>query len=368
MGPKGTLRAIEAAARREERGAQRRQRELVKRAKEQAKLSEREQARLEVETYENRIDVLLSVHKEQGKSWDWLGILASLPPPAPQRRSTNELRAKQTFAVLSFEQKQARAGMVEQAQSEDEREFKEAVQHHAEEMAQWEHLRSLARGILEGEPKAYTEALTDCSAFGEISELGSSIHVTVHGPNFLECVLSVNGQQVIPAQMKTLTSTEKLSVKAMPKARFQEIYADYLCGCAFRLAREVFAVLPVDLLLVTASADLVDPKTGKEAQKPVLSVVFPRSRISELNFDRIDPSAAIEGLQHRAKFSGGRKSGAFEAILPLLPADVVHEEVGSMTLDQLVHKARRLVAEMQAKTSELKRGPAVEIEEPNPVP
>ena len=40
--------------------------ELQRRAKEQAKLSALEQARLEVETYENRIDVLLSVHKEQG--------------------------------------------------------------------------------------------------------------------------------------------------------------------------------------------------------------------------------------------------------------------------------------------------------------
>jgi hypothetical protein len=368
MGPKGTLRAIQAAARRTERDAQRRKRELEKLAKEQSKLSEREQARLEVETYENRIDVLLSVHKEQGKSWDWLGILASLPPSAPQRRSSNELRAKQTLAVLPFEQRQARVGMVEQAQTEDERLFKEAVEHHAEEMSQWEYLRSLARRILDAEPKAYAEALTECSAFGEISELGSSIHVTVHGPNSLECVVSVNGQQVIPTQMKTLTSTEKLSVKPMPKARFHEIYADYLCGCAFRVAREVFAVLPVELLLVTASADSVDPKTGQEAQKPVLSVVFPRSRISELNFDRIDPSAAIEGFQHRAKLSGGRKSEAFEAITPLTLADVVHDDVGSMSLDQLIHKALRLLSEHQAKTCELKRGPKFEIAEPNPVP
>jgi hypothetical protein len=368
MGTRGILRAVEAAARRDERDAQRRQRELVKRAKEQEKLSELEQARFEVETFENRIEVLLSVHKERGKSWDWLGILASLKPPEPQRYTSNEIRAKQTLAVLPVDRKEADQAMVEQAQATDERDFRDALESHSNEVADWKHLRHLARRVLDGEPRAYTEALAECSAFGEIAELGSSIHVTVHGPKLLECVVSVNGQQVIPGQVKTLTATGKLSVKAMAKGRFQEIYADYLCGCAFRVAREVFAVLPVDLLLVTASADSVDPKTGQEAQKPVLSVVFPRSKISELNFDRLDPSDAIAQFQHRAKFSGGRKSESFEAIVPLTPAEVVHEESASMTLDQIVAKAQRLMAELQAKTSELKRGPTVEIPEPEPIP
>jgi hypothetical protein len=367
MGPRGTLRAIEAAARREERDAQRRQRELVKRAKEQAKLSEFEQARFEVETFENRIEVLLSVHKDQGKCWDWLGILASLAPPEPKRNTSNELRAKQTFAVLSIGQKEANQAMIEQAQAADERVFRDAVESHSNEFADWKHLTHLARRVLDGEPRAYTEALAECSAFGEISELGSSIHVTVHGPKLLECVVSVNGQQVIPGQVKTLTSNGKLSIKAMPKGRFQEIYADYLCGCAFRVAREVFAVLPFDLVLVTASANSVDLKTGQEAQKPVLSVVFPRSKTSELNFDRLDPSDAIAQFQHRAKFSGGRKSESFEAIVPLTSAEVVHEEVASLTLDRIVSKAQRLVAELEAKTSELKRGPTIEIPEPEPI-
>src|SRR5437588_8896603 len=147
MGPRGTFRSIEAAARRAERDAQRRQRELEKRAKEQAKLSEMEQARLEVDTYENRIEVLLSVHKEQSKSWDWLEILASLPPLAPQRNSSNELRAKQKVTVLPPDQKEAGASMIDQGRTEDERGFQEAVATHSHEIAQWEHLRALAQRI-----------------------------------------------------------------------------------------------------------------------------------------------------------------------------------------------------------------------------
>lgn len=81
------MRAIQAAERRQQREAQKRLRELERRAKEQAKLSAMEQARLEVERYENQLDLLLSVHKEQGETWDWKTFAASLPPPNPQRSS-----------------------------------------------------------------------------------------------------------------------------------------------------------------------------------------------------------------------------------------------------------------------------------------
>ena len=107
MGPKGTLRAIQAAERRRQRDAQKRFRELERQAKEQAKLSEIEQARLEVETYENRVEVLQSVYKDQGEPCDWPALATSLPPPCPQKTLYHEQRANQRFAVLAPEKKEA---------------------------------------------------------------------------------------------------------------------------------------------------------------------------------------------------------------------------------------------------------------------
>jgi len=84
------MRAMEAAERRQQREAKRRQRELQRLAKEQAKLSALEQAHLEVDTYENRLELLLSVHKEHGNVWDWDAIRSSPPPIAPQRTYRHE--------------------------------------------------------------------------------------------------------------------------------------------------------------------------------------------------------------------------------------------------------------------------------------
>src|SRR5438034_3714885 len=162
-----------------------------------------------------------------------------------------------------------------------------------------------------GEPRAYTEALSGSLTLTEISNLGSAIHMTVHDPKLIECELKVNGRDVIPADAKSLTAAGKLVVKAMPKARFHEVYQDYVCGCILRLAREMFALLPVDTVILTAAVDGIDSRTGHTAELPVLSVVAARPEIERLDFDHLDPSDALENLQHRGDVVTSRKSGEF---------------------------------------------------------
>jgi hypothetical protein len=318
MGYKATIRAIEAAQRRQQRDAQRRMRELERQAKEQAKLSAIEQARLEVDTFENQLEVLLSVHKEQGETWDWTAIAASLPPPSPNRNSRNEQRAKQQAAILPAEHRQSAQVVFEQARLKDDEEFHRISQAYSEQMAEWEKLKSLARRILAGEHKAFTETLVELNPFAEISDLGSAIHFTVHTVKLIDCVLKVNGKQAIPTELKTLTASGKVSVKLMPKGRFHEIYQDYVCGCVLRVARELFALFPVDTVLVTASVDAPDSRTGHITEQPVLSVAIPRAVAARLDFAQLDPSDAMENFQHRGDFKASRKTEAFQPITPLV--------------------------------------------------
>jgi hypothetical protein len=153
---------------------------LERQAKEQVKLSVIEQARLEVETFDGQLEVLVSVHKQQGEIWDWTALAAALPPPSPQRNSRNEQKSKQRVTVLPAQQRDASQILVEQARLQDEQEFLQATQAYSEQMTEWDKLKILARRILAGEHKAYTEALVELNPFAEMSDLGSAIHFTVH--------------------------------------------------------------------------------------------------------------------------------------------------------------------------------------------
>ncbi|MBI2927469.1 MAG: TerB family tellurite resistance protein [Verrucomicrobia bacterium] len=333
MGWKAEIRAIEAAERRQQREAQRRCRELQRQAKELAKLSALEQARLDVERHENRLELLLSVHKEQGEEWDWVAVRNTPPPALPQRNNRHEAEASARLAayVPRFFDKLFGKAKKEQAvleadvyigQRKDEADHERALQEHQRAVADWQEEQQLAGRILAGDAKAYAQALSDLSPLAEISELGSSVHLTVHSARLLECALKVNGEQTIPAEVKTLTAMGKVFTKPMPKARFHELYQDYACGCVLRVGREVFALLPVEWVLVTALADLFDSRTGRTAEQPILSVAMARQVIKRLNFDRLDPSDAMENFLHRGDFKASRKSGAFVPITPLTPADL----------------------------------------------
>jgi hypothetical protein len=349
-----TLRSIVAEGRRNERAEQKRLRELERRAKDQAKLSAFEQARLEVETSDNALEVLLSMHKEQGQVWDWHALAATLPfhRPIPNIRHELNARARSKSWLASEEGKKA----TEEARARDLAEHEEALKAHSEALAEQARLRHFAGRILAGDEKAYTECLVEFGSFDEISALGSYVHFTVHSPQMLACKLKVNGAHVIPSELKSLNASGKMSVKPMPKARFHELYQDYVCGCVLRVAREVFAILPADHLLVTASVDSVDSATGHTAEMPVLSAGFPRQAFTSLDFEQLDPSDAVQSFLHRGDFRKSRKSGQFEGTTPLGASDIMAQRVDELDLGKVLTLAAEVRAQMKEEIRLLKVG------------
>jgi hypothetical protein len=352
MGWKAELRAVEAAHRRQERDAKKRQRELERQAKEMAKLSAMEQARLEVETYDNALDVLLSVHKEQAEVFDWLAIAASLAPVPPRRQSHNELKARQRLAILPA--RPDAEAVIEQGRSQDECECQDALKEYEADNAEWAKMSNLARRILAGNSDAYIAAIEQLSPFSELAGIGSSLHFTVHTPRLVEVELSTNGRKAIPTEVKTLTASGKVSVKPIPKPRSVEIYQDYICGCVLRVARELFALLPVETVILSASAEALDTATGQIADRPFLSVFIGRADMQSLNFDRLDPSDTIMSLPHRGDLKASRKTGDFEFIVPLTVADLTQTDTPtSADFDTILAATKRLRADLVARCAAL---------------
>jgi hypothetical protein len=148
MGYRDSLRGIQAAARREQREVQRQLRELERQAKENAKLSTYEHARLEVERFEKQLEVILSVHKEQGESWDWIEVASSLPPPPPVQTSHFEFKAKQRAALLPLSERDI---VISKARLQDEEAFQKVSHEYSEQIAEMAKFKSLAKRILLGE-------------------------------------------------------------------------------------------------------------------------------------------------------------------------------------------------------------------------
>jgi hypothetical protein len=332
MGWKGAIRSMNAAARRAERDSRRRQRELERQLKEEAKLREQERAALEVAYFENRVERLVSFHTESRPPVDWQEIAEELPPSAPSQGAFAERFAREALEgyrpsfldkVLKREDTK-RAALeiaVEEARLDDLAKVQRLQKEHAEALEDWEAACHLARRVLTEDKQAWLDALQDLDPFQELSEVGSQVQINVVPGQPVEATLFVHGDQVIPRESKGLLKSGKLSVKQMPKTRFNELYQDCVCSSVLRIAREIFAALPASTVVVTAVDSLLNSTTGHLEEQPILSVAIPRETLCKLNLGSIDPSDSMCNFIHEMSFTKAKGFSPVEqldkALLPV---------------------------------------------------
>ena len=146
--------------------------------------------------------------------------------------------------------------------------------------------------------------------------MGSAYTAVADDISAIEVTLCVNDEEVIPKESKTLLKSGKLSVKPMAKTKFYELYQDYVCGCVLRLARELFALLPYEMAIVTAESEILNTQTGHLEMQPILSVAIPRRTLEVLNFETLDPSDSMNNFVHRMNFMKTKGFRAVDAVSP----------------------------------------------------
>ncbi|HDZ8896856.1 TPA: hypothetical protein RUX41_003219 [Aeromonas dhakensis] len=322
MGWKGTLRSINAAAKRADRHAKRRQRELLKNQIAYEKMQELEKAAYEVDVFENYIDVIQSIHKDCGDSVDWLKISTSQEPAKPLIISDNERQAiarLNSFApsfidklfgkVTSKRQKLEKEVSI--AKVKDTQINSTNLSQWNIDVEEWKERVSLARRLLNGDKSARIDIIKELNPFSEIDHLGSGVKFTIQENGLLIVTINVHGANIIPKEQKTLLKSGRLSIKSMPVSRFNEIYQDYVCSVVLRVANEIFSILPDDKLIINAEDHLLNKSTGHLEPQSLLSVYITRDGVSRLNMEYIDPSDAMNNFIHNVNF---KKTKGFEPV------------------------------------------------------
>ncbi|MGL6237542.1 hypothetical protein [Aeromonas dhakensis] len=322
MGWKGTLRSINAAAKRADRHAKRRQRELLKNQIAYEKMQELEKAAYEVDVFENYIDVIQSIHKDCGDSVDWLKISTSQEPAKPLIISDNERQAIARLNSFAPSFIDKLFGKVTSKRQKLEKEVSIAKVKDTQinsinlsqwniDVEEWKERVSLARRLLNGDISAKIDIIKELNPFSEIDHLGSGVKFTIQENGLLIVTINVHGANIIPKEQKTLLKSGRLSIKSMPVSRFNEIYQDYVCSVVLRVANEIFSILPDDKLIINAEDHLLNKSTGHLEPQSLLSVYITRDGVSRLNMEYIDPSDAMNNFIHNENF---KKTKGFEPV------------------------------------------------------
>lgn len=307
MGWRGTLRSVNAAVNRMEREAKRRERELAKQQQLRSKMAELELAAYEVDLFENFVERLRTIHTECSDSINWDRVSKQPEPREPVRSDANERNAArklETFKPGFFQKlfggadaarKKLEDG-VATGRDADEAAYRRAVAEYRDDRGAWEIERDLAVRVIEGNQAAYLSVLKDYAGFSEIGDLGTGMQIAITDAARVRIDLSIHSKDIIPAETKSLLKNGKLSVKRMNAGAFNELFQDHVCGAVLRVAREVFAVLPVDEVEITALDDMLNNATGHLETQPILSVLVSRSTLDSMNLDAIDSSDSMSNF------------------------------------------------------------------------
>lgn len=287
--------------------------ELKRLQKQQAKMEELERNQLEVELYENRLEMIKSIHKECDKIIDWIDIESSEPPFkfVEGEKGINELDAiqklenyKPTFfsKMLGKQEKEINKlkENIELAKKKDKEEYKS-----------WENLVEVARRINKQDIDAYFEVIDEFRPLDDLLEFGSGFEFFIEEPNWLEVDFDVNTDNVVPKEIKSLTKTGKVSTKQMTKSKYFDIQQDYICSCTLRIARDMFALIPIDYIVINALDDKLDTSTGQYNKEVLLSVKIDKDKLLDLNMDLIDPSDSMSNFECNMKF---KKTSGLSAV------------------------------------------------------
>ncbi len=330
------VQAIAAAAREAERAERRRLRALEQEARAQRKMADAQrrwdeaaQARNEVETFEARIEVLTSVHREARSpiAWDELARRPEPAAPAPldlssvgpllaeEQAARDALEAHRPSWLSWFGLRPKRSKLEQDLEAATS--AREAAEHrhrqaHEAALAAWvsdcevwSETKAIAAGVLAGDVSAYVRVLEAVRPLDELIYLSGEKSANVSlGERHAKVELVAAEDTVVPLEELSLTSRGKVSKKKLAVARRNDIYQDYVCGAALRAGRELLATLPVDEVLVHVDAPMLDAASGRDVRRTILSVRVPRSLMdrTDIDWSRVDASELVATLEHRGSW------------------------------------------------------------------
>ena len=176
---------------------------------------------------------------------------------------------------------------------------------------QFRELQPFAQSVLAGDIDSYFKVIEQVDPFDDLLEYGSGFEVGTDDPKMLEIEFQVRSDDIIPTEYPDMKASGEIVMKAFSKSAYYELVQDYVSSTMLRVARDTFALLPVQQVIIHAVDKVLNPATGNDEEVTICSVKIKRDAMAALNFERIDPSDCLESFECNVKF---RKTAGYAPV------------------------------------------------------
>jgi len=144
----------------------------------------------------------------------------------------------------------------------------------------WNMYHRVAGQILSGNIDAYLDLIYSVNPLNDLTEYAGSFEFGTDNPQSMAVVFEVND-----SALEDLRNTNQ-------KSEYNQIFLDYVCSVCIRIARDIFALLPVKKVLINAQYN----------DKTIVSVIFDKEHMSKIRYGFIDSSETLAQFEHNMNF------------------------------------------------------------------
>lgn len=126
----------------------------------------------------------------------------------------------------------------------------------------WKFLKSISRKVLSGDIDTYLEIIEKMRPVDDLLDYGSDFEFGTDNSNSMEVEFRINEYNMLPDA--TIVGAET----------YEQIFKEYVCACSIRVARDLFALLPVKYVIVYA----------KKEDEIVLKARFDKNEVQRIDF------------------------------------------------------------------------------------
>jgi hypothetical protein len=177
-------------------------------------------------------------------------------------------------------------------------------------------LQPFAQSVLAGDIDAYFRVIEQVGPFDDLLEYGSGFEVGTDDPKIMEIEFQVKSGDIIPTQYPDMKASGEIVMKDFSKSAYFELVQDYVSSTMLRVARDTFALLPVQTVIIHAVDKILNPATGNDEEVTIASAKIKRDAMATLNFERIDPSDCLESFESNVKFKKTTGYSPIDRVLP----------------------------------------------------
>lgn len=134
--------------------------------------------------------------------------------------------------------------------------------------------------VLNGNIDTYLQIIQDVGPLDDLLDYGFGFECGTDNSNMMAVEFQTKEDQIMPSK-NSITQRE-----------YYDLLQDYICSCSIRVARDMFALLPIAKVLVHAS----------DNGATVLSVLFERKAFLKTKFQGSDASDVVTSFKHNMQF------------------------------------------------------------------